>query len=81
MKITLSFTVDKDLLEIAIKSCFYEGKVPNLKNVREIIKSTIRQKGMEAVTFPELWGDDLAEYNYPQSKIELIASKMHGRIN
>jgi hypothetical protein len=81
MKITLSFTVDKDLLEIAIKSCIYEGIKPNVKNVKLAIQSTIRQKGLDAVSFPELWGDDLADYDYPQYKIEEIASNLHGRIN
>ena len=81
MKTTITYNVDKLILENAVRVCINEGKSPNIKNVKASINDFVYTKGIFAIHFPECWYVEDEEIRfYPQEKIDKMVEKLVGRI-
>jgi hypothetical protein len=75
MKVTINFKIDRELLEVAIRSLIFNKIRMCEKNIREAIKSQVETKGRSCIDFPENWGDDLFEFDYDEDYIEKQVEK------
>jgi len=59
MKVLISFKLDRETLEAAIRSFLFYKKKINKKSILTTVKEHVYQQGISIIDYPEYWGDDL----------------------
>lgn len=75
MKVTINFKIDRELLDVAIRSLIFNNTRICEKNIKDVIKKQVESKGSSCIHFPENWGDDLFEHEYDEEYIEIQVEK------
>lgn len=76
MKVIIKFNLDFKTIEGAVRDCLYNGKKPTISNVLKTIGNKVYTRGMSIIDFPEYWGDDIWEFDYPEDEIARIVIKL-----
>ena len=75
-KVIIKFKLDFKTIEGAVRDCLSNGKKPTISNVKRTIDSKVYSRGMSIIDFPEYWGDDIWEFEYPKEEITNIVTKI-----
>ena len=55
MKTTITYKINKIVLENAVRECIFSGIPTIIKNVKRIIQGRVYNGGLSAIDFPENW--------------------------
>jgi len=78
MKVVITFKVDEETLEMAIRNALYYRIKVNKTNLLQIIKDEVHGKGHSVIDFPEHWGDDLMDID--DEEVEMLVNKYRNLI-
>lgn len=58
MQVNISFDLDTDTIREAIRHCVkYNIKVTK-RSITEVIKTSVKRRGLDLISFPEYWGNE-----------------------
>lgn len=80
MKTTITYKIDKFVIENAVRELIQNGLKINIKNIKEKIQHQVYQNGITAIYFLENWYRHDDEINKTQEEIDEIVSKFINKI-